>query len=104
MLSTIKIAIALSLQPTGFAALAFSGGLAENLRKVEVPVENIIKLDANENPYGCSARVSQALATSMPTYIFSFFIGFSSFMSLPCLMRASRLRRAYLAQTTVRAL
>ena len=31
--------------------------------KVEVPVENIIKLDANENPYGCSPKVSQALAT-----------------------------------------
>jgi len=30
--------------------------------KVEVPVENIIKLDANENPYGFSPRVSQALA------------------------------------------
>jgi len=30
--------------------------------KVEVPVENIIKLDANENPYGCSPKVSQALA------------------------------------------
>ncbi len=30
--------------------------------KVEVPVENIIKLDANENPYGCSPRVNQALA------------------------------------------
>jgi len=30
--------------------------------KVEVPVESIIKLDANENPYGCSPRVSQALA------------------------------------------
>lgn len=30
--------------------------------KVEVPVENIIKLDANENPYGCSPRVRQALA------------------------------------------
>lgn len=29
---------------------------------VEVPVENIIKLDANENPYGCSPRVRQALA------------------------------------------
>jgi histidinol-phosphate aminotransferase len=32
--------------------------------KTEVSVENIIKLDANENPYGCSPRVSQALATS----------------------------------------
>ena len=30
--------------------------------KVEVPVENIIKLDANENPYGCSPKVPQALA------------------------------------------
>ncbi|UCB43162.1 MAG: histidinol-phosphate transaminase [Dehalococcoidales bacterium] len=30
--------------------------------KVEVPVKNIIKLDANENPYGCSPRVNQALA------------------------------------------
>ena len=28
---------------------------------VEVPVEKIIKLDANENPYGCSPRVRQAL-------------------------------------------
>jgi len=30
--------------------------------KVEVPIESIIKLDANENPYGCSPRVRQALA------------------------------------------
>ncbi len=30
--------------------------------EVEVPVGNIIKLDANENPYGCSPRVQQALA------------------------------------------
>lgn len=30
--------------------------------KVEVPVESIIKLDANENPYGCSPRVNRALA------------------------------------------
>ena len=29
---------------------------------VEVPVESIIKLDANENPYGCSPGVRQALA------------------------------------------
>jgi len=28
---------------------------------VEVPVASIIKLDANENPYGCSPRVRQAL-------------------------------------------
>jgi len=30
--------------------------------KVDVPVEGIIKLDANENPYGCSPRVQRALA------------------------------------------
>lgn len=30
--------------------------------KVEVPVDTIIKLDANENPYGCSPAVSKALA------------------------------------------
>ena len=31
--------------------------------KVGVPVEDIIKLDANENPYGCSPRVSKALGS-----------------------------------------
>ncbi|OGO21624.1 MAG: histidinol-phosphate transaminase [Chloroflexi bacterium RBG_16_51_9] len=30
--------------------------------KTEVPVEAIIKLDANENPYGCSPRGNRALA------------------------------------------
>ncbi|MFH1663003.1 MAG: histidinol-phosphate transaminase [Chloroflexota bacterium] len=30
--------------------------------KVEVSIESIIKLDANENPYGCSQKVSKALA------------------------------------------
>ena len=30
--------------------------------RVEVPVENIIKLDANENPYGCSPKVLQAMS------------------------------------------
>lgn len=30
--------------------------------KTEVPRGSIIKLDANENPYGCSPRVNQALA------------------------------------------
>ena len=30
--------------------------------RVEVPIEDIIKLDANENPYGCSPRVIKALA------------------------------------------
>jgi len=30
--------------------------------KIDIPAEKIIKLDANENPYGCSPRVLQALA------------------------------------------
>jgi len=30
--------------------------------KISVPLENVVKLDANENPYGCSTRVNQALA------------------------------------------
>jgi histidinol-phosphate aminotransferase len=32
-------------------------------KQVAVPVEGIIKLDANENPYGCSPRVKQALGS-----------------------------------------
>ncbi len=32
-------------------------------KEVEIPVENIIKLNSNENPYGCSPRVNQALST-----------------------------------------
>ncbi len=48
--------------------LAFGGYSArispETLEgKVEVPVESIIKLDANENLYGCSPKVSHALAS-----------------------------------------
>ena len=31
-------------------------------RRTEVPAEKVIKLDGNENPYGCSVRVKQALA------------------------------------------
>ena len=38
--------------------------------EVEVPVEGIIKLDANENPYGCSPRVRQALATYPSLHIY----------------------------------
>lgn len=30
--------------------------------KIDIPAERIIKLDANENPYGCSPRVYKALA------------------------------------------
>ena len=55
--------------------LAFSGYSAatspETLDgKVEVPVENIIKLDANENPYGCSPRVGKALANYRNFHIY----------------------------------
>lgn len=36
---------------------------AERLaRRLGVPVERIVKLDANENPYGCSPKVQEALA------------------------------------------
>jgi len=38
--------------------------------KIEVAVENIIKLDANENPYGCSPRVNKALAAYPYTNIY----------------------------------
>ncbi|UCH43870.1 MAG: histidinol-phosphate transaminase [Dehalococcoidales bacterium] len=31
--------------------------------KIDVSVQDIIKLDANENPYGCSPKVSRALAS-----------------------------------------
>jgi len=44
---------------SGYAASTFPKTLEG---EIEVPVENIVKLDANENPYGCSPRVSQALA------------------------------------------
>jgi len=30
--------------------------------RVEVPLDSVIKLDANENPYGCSPRVTKALS------------------------------------------
>jgi len=38
--------------------------------KIEVPVEAVIKLDANENPYGCSPRVNQALAACINISIY----------------------------------
>jgi len=43
----------------GYAASKSPEALAG---KVEAPSGRIIKLDANENPYGCSPRVNQALA------------------------------------------
>ncbi len=47
---------------------AFGGYVASKspetlAREIKLPVESIIKLDANENPYGCSPRVKEALST-----------------------------------------
>lgn len=44
---------------TGYSA---STSLETLSGKVEVPLESIIKMNANENPYGCSPKVLQALA------------------------------------------
>jgi histidinol-phosphate aminotransferase len=38
--------------------------------KINVPVEKIIKLDANENPYGCSPKVKKALAEYKGIHIY----------------------------------
>jgi len=46
----------------GFSAYSASTSPETLAGKVEVPVEEIIKMDANENPYGCSTRVLKALA------------------------------------------
>lgn len=52
------------IRPDLAAFVGYSGATSpETLEgKTDVPVENIIKLDANENPYGCSPRVKRALA------------------------------------------
>lgn len=44
---------------TGYSASTSPDTLAG---KVDVPLDNIIKMNANENPYGCSPRVFRALA------------------------------------------
>ncbi len=46
----------------GFGGYSASTSPETLAGRVEVPLENIIKLDANENPYGCSPKVSRALA------------------------------------------
>jgi len=38
--------------------------------KIDVPPEKILKLDANENPYGCSPRVLQALSKNQKWNIY----------------------------------
>ncbi len=44
---------------TGYSASISPDTLAG---KLDVPIDNIIKMNANENPYGCSPRVAKALA------------------------------------------
>jgi histidinol-phosphate aminotransferase len=39
--------------------------------KTEVPADKIIKLDANENPYGCSPRVNEALGRLKTYHIYT---------------------------------
>jgi len=46
----------------GFVGYAASKSPETLAGKVEVPIEEIVKLDANENPYGCSPKVNAALA------------------------------------------
>jgi histidinol-phosphate aminotransferase len=38
--------------------------------KIDVPVDNIIKINANENPYGCSPKVLKALAKCRHFHIY----------------------------------
>jgi histidinol-phosphate aminotransferase len=38
--------------------------------KIDIPVEKIIKMDANENPYGCSPKVKKALAEFNGNHIY----------------------------------
>jgi len=52
---------------TGYSASTSPDVLAG---RVDVPVESIIKMNANENPYGCSPRVLQALADNPHFHIY----------------------------------
>jgi histidinol-phosphate aminotransferase len=52
---------------TGYSASTSPDTLAG---KVDVPLENIIKMNANENPYGCSPRVIKALAAFRGFHIY----------------------------------
>jgi histidinol-phosphate aminotransferase len=47
---------------TGFSSYSAAVSPETLAGKVDVPVSEIIKMDANENPYGCSPRVAKALA------------------------------------------
>ena len=60
--NSIKKYIRPDLEAFGGYSARISPDILEG--KVEVPVDTIIKLDANENPYGCSPAVSKALASN----------------------------------------
>jgi len=51
----------------GYAAHKPSQSLAD---RIKVSPEDIIKIDANENPYGCSPRVAEALARSRHLHLY----------------------------------
>jgi histidinol-phosphate aminotransferase len=42
----------------------------EVARRIEMPLERIVKLDANENPYGPSPKVAEALASAQTYHIY----------------------------------
>ena len=46
----------------GFGGYAASKSPEAIAAQAKIPVEDVVKLDANENPYGCSPRVRQALS------------------------------------------
>jgi histidinol-phosphate aminotransferase len=52
---------------TGYSASVSPDTLAG---KVDVPVEDVIKMNANENPYGCSPRVLKALSDKPHFHIY----------------------------------
>jgi histidinol-phosphate aminotransferase len=52
---------------TGYSASVSPDTLAG---KLEVSAEDIVKLNANENPYGCSPKVLEALAGEPPLHVY----------------------------------
>ncbi len=55
---------------TAFGGYAASKAPETLKGKISVPVEKIIKMDANENPYGCSPKVKKALAEYNSIHIY----------------------------------
>jgi len=55
---------------TGFTGYSASTSPDTLAGKVDVPLDNIIKMNANENPYGCSPKVLKALAECTHFHIY----------------------------------